>query len=435
MFEDMTGGTETGEGDLSAPARKELPRTLQLVLLFAFTLAVLPFQAEAQQDGPAPAVEWGAAYTSELWGNVSGGRERGVRFMDNVDLTAELDLDEMLGWRGGSVFLYGLGNQGGSISELAGDYQGISNIEAETSWRLFEAWVEKVIPGTGISLLGGLYDVNSEFNMLPSAQLFINSSHGIGAAMGTSGRAGPSIFPITSLGARLKMKLAPGLYLQGAAVDGIPSDPGSTGGTRIYLRKEDGLLVTGEITYLAGGAAKGRRALPMLRRNDEPEAPARIAVGGWHYTRQSRSFAEAGEEGRQRGLYAIAEARLSGEGGHPGRGLSLFGRMELANAEFTPVTAYFGGGLVYGGLFREGGKDRAGLAVAHAVRSPDYQVDYQGGGGFTGAGAETNLELTYLAVLNGHLQMQFSSQYIRNPGWLRAVGDAWVNGLRVIAEL
>lgn len=435
MIGNEIDGSETGEGDLSPADRRDCPGALQLFMLFAFILAVFPFPADAQQDARTAVPAWGVSYTSELWGNVRGGLERGVRFMDNVDLTAELDLDETLGWRGGTLFLYGLGNQGGSISELAGDYQGISNIEAETSWRLFEAWVEKVIPGTGISLLGGLYDVNSEFNMLPSAQLFINSSHGIGAAMGTSGRAGPSIFPLTSLGARLKLKLVPGLYLQAAAVDGVPSNPGSTGGTKIYLREDDGLLVTGEITFLTGETGEDRRASPMLRRNAGPEAPARIAVGGWHYTRQSRSFAEVGEEGRQRGLYAIAEARLSGEGGRPGDGLFLFGRMELANAEFTPVTGYFGGGLVYGGLFREGGKDRAGLAVAHAIRSPDYQVAFLDDGRSTAAEAETNLELTYLAVLNSHLRMQFNSQYIINPGWLHPVGDAWVNGLRVIAEL
>lgn len=421
---------ETGEEVRLPAVRGTRPGGMQLFLLFAFTLAAFPLPADAQQDGRTPAPEWGVAYTSEFWGNVSGGLNRGVRYMDNLDLTAEFNLDEMIGWRGGTLFLYGLGNQGGSISELVGDYQGISNIEAETSWRLFEAWIEKAVPGTGISLLGGLYDVNSEFNMLPSAQLFINSSHGIGAAMGTSGRAGPSIFPLTSLGARLKMKLVPGLYLQTAAVDGIPSNPGSTGGTKIYLRKDDGLLVTGELTYLAGGTGEARRASTMLRRNTEPETPARIAVGGWYYTRQSRSFAESGGEGRQRGVYAIAEALFSGEGAHPGEGLFLFGRMELVNAEFTPVTGYFGGGLVYGGLLREGGKDRAGLAVAHAIRSPDYQV-----GRSAASHAETNLELTYLTVLNDHLRMQLNSQYVRNPGWLRTVGNAWVNGLRVIAEL
>ena len=80
--------------------------------------------------------------------------------------------------------------------------------------------------GEGIgSLLLGLYDLNSEFDVIETAGLFLNSSFGIGAEYGSSGRNGPSIFPATSFGARLSGQPVQSLFIRGAVLDGVPGDP------------------------------------------------------------------------------------------------------------------------------------------------------------------------------------------------------------------
>lgn len=411
--------------------KNELTKRLSALLLFV----LLPlFSGGQATEATRETVDIGAAYTGELWGNVRGGTDRGVRYMDNLDITAEIDLMKAIGWRGGTMFLYGLGNQGGSISELAGDYQAVSNIEAENSWRLYEAWFEKVIRNSGVSVLGGLYDVNSEFNALSTAQLFINSSHGIGAAMGTGGVTGPSIFPLTSLGLRVKLELFPSLIVQAAAVDGVPSDPGNTRGTKIHLRKDDGWLLTGEIGLMNGGATRSPRSEKVLARNADPGIRSKIALGGWHYTRETSSLRDPLKEGRQQGLYIIAEIPIYSESKVSRQGLELFARGEVANGEFTPVTGYAGGGAVYRGLLPGRGSDRVGLAAAHALRSP-YYVRTLPGGRATGAKAETNLELTYLAVLSEHLRLQYDLQFIVRPHWGNRMPAAWVNGVRLMLEI
>lgn len=402
----------------------------------AALMALLPADLRAQAGEEPPAVELGVAYTGELWGNVSGGLKRGLRYLDNVDITAEADLQRLAGWRNAGIFLYGMGNQGGNLSSLVGDVQTVSNIEAQNSWRLYEAWLEQRLPGAGLSLLGGLYDLNSEFNVLPSAQLFINSSHGIGAAMASSGVTGPSIFPLTSLGTRLKARLLPGLHVLAAALDGVPSSPGNTRGTKIYLRPDDGLLLTGEIVLLGEGSGEPLPSEGSLRRNAGHESDHKVAAGGWYYTRERGTLMGPTElSGRSKGAYLIAETLIWAAGGGERR-LSLFGRMEVANGEVNPVTGFFGAGAVYRGAFRSDGSDRLGLAVAHAIRSPDYAHLYlDDPRRETDAGAETNFELTYLAPLGDHLELQFNSQYILNPGWYGEVGHAWVNGLRLVLSI
>ena len=70
-------------------------------------------------------------------------------------------------------------------------------------------------------MLVGLYDLNTEFDALESAGLFLNSSQGIGPEFAQSGLNGPSIFPTTTLG--LRAKWAPGsrFYLESVVLNGL----------------------------------------------------------------------------------------------------------------------------------------------------------------------------------------------------------------------
>src|SRR3546814_813371 len=127
-------------------------------------------------------------YTGEVMGNVAGGHRRGARYLDNLDLVFEADLDRLAGWTGAQLHVYGLYNNGRSISELAGDTQAVSNIEAGVrALRLYEAWIDQKI-GDAASVRIGLYDLNSEFDALDTAGFFVSSPHGIGTDFAQSGR-------------------------------------------------------------------------------------------------------------------------------------------------------------------------------------------------------------------------------------------------------
>src|SRR3546814_1487611 len=74
-------------------------------------------------------------YTGEVMGNASGGARRGTRYLDNLDILFEADMERLVGWAGARIHVYGLYNNGQSISDLDGDAPAVSNIEGGTPAR------------------------------------------------------------------------------------------------------------------------------------------------------------------------------------------------------------------------------------------------------------------------------------------------------------
>lgn len=369
-------------------------------------LAALPAAAAAT---PLPdGVEADLVYTAEVWHNADGGRRRGTAYLDNLDATLALDADRLWGWTDTRIFVYALYNNGDTLSEdLAGDLQVISNLETGVSAaRLYEAWIDTPIGGHG-SLRAGLYDLNSEFDVLESAGLFINSAHGIGSDFGLSGRNGPSIFPVTSLALRLAWNW-PGPW-QGrlALLDGVPGDPDDADATAIDLGSDDGALVAAELER------RGRSG--------------RLLLGAWRYTAAFDEWPRSvpGVQPRSRGnggVYLRGETAL-GDGA-----LLAFARVGLASAAHNAFSEFFSAGLTWSGVFRE--HDRLGVAMAwgeassRLVRARD------------GADArEVALELTYRIPLGQRLTLQPDLQYVINPGLEPGLDPAWAVGVRLVADL
>ena len=95
-------------------------------------------------DEAAPALTWSAVYIADVHGVVGGVRPHAGRYLDNLDLTADLDLDKAVGWSGAVLHAYVLNNSGGAPNDLAGTLQGVDNIEVATPrLRLFELWLEQ----------------------------------------------------------------------------------------------------------------------------------------------------------------------------------------------------------------------------------------------------------------------------------------------------
>ena len=386
-------------------------------------------------------VDFEAVYTIDLAANVSGGIDRGVRYLDNLDLALTVDSEPLVGWSGTTLFLYGLGNQGGSVSELAGDAQGVSNIEAPTAWRLYEAWIEHVLPGKRISILAGLYDLNSEFDVNWTGSLFINSSHGIGAEFSQSGRNGPSIFPVTSLGVRARASFANRLILKAALLDGVPGDPNRPRRTHIAFDDADGLLIAAEGVLLLGGNSHWNAEPSRFRlasRTDEVLFQARVVVGAWRYTagfdelRDPRIMAPRVSSHRNQGLYALAEWNLLRERDDAAQGLSAFTRTGLSNDRVNRFASYAGLGLVYTGLVPRRDEDQAGIAVAVARNGDPYFEAVAEAG--TPDRSEVVIEATYVAGITSWLSLQADLQYIINPDTNPLLSNAIVPLLRLQIE-
>jgi porin len=375
------------------------------------------------------------AYTGEVVGNAAGGTRRGAVVLGVAGAQVTLRLRPLFGWRGARVFVFVLGTHGGAPSALVGDVQGVSNLQAPARLRLEEAWLQQNLFGNRLSWLVGRYDLNTEFYRLQSAALFVNSSFGIGPEFAGSGRAGPSIFPNTSLGTRLDFKPSPNMVWRAAALDGVPVDrPG--GGFRPFAAG-DGALLVGEVAILSRpdtlGAPRHRRF--QIGRGAPRAYSGKIAVGAWYYTARFPDLSESlssGEPVQHRGsggAYLIGDRTVWSAGRERPAALSAFVQLGLGDGRVTQVGGYLGGGFTFTAPFAGRAQDEVGLAVAGALSGSHYDRAQAAAG--TPAASETTLELTYLAQLCSWLAVQPDVQLVIHPGGTSARRNSLAPGRRI----
>ncbi len=324
-------------------------------------------------------------YTGEFTRNLDAGlvnAQTRTIYQDNLGLTVTLDTGKAGLWPGGTFFLYAIRNHGGNPSSaVIGDLQGASNIEAPDQFLVYEAWFEQQLASGRLSLLFGLYDLNSEFYVSEYGSLFLNSSFGIGPELATSVSA--SIFPRPGLGARLRVNPLSRWYVQAALLDGDPQ-------TRSLSTTEGKMLAVESGVILAHGDYK---------------------AGYWRHSADKhfngRLF------GHDYGLYAVADQLIFtlSDGGS----IAAFAQAGWAPAARNQVWRYLGGGLHIRGILPRRQQDDVGMAIASAS---------------THQATETVLEVTYRATVTSWLAIQPSVQWIRHPGGERAAGSIRVALLR-----
>lgn len=366
-------------------------------------------------------------YKGDIYSNLSGGMGNNSVYLDNFDIKFSMNLERMLGWKGATLTTYFLGNHGGEPAEYTGAIQGISNIAAHDTWKLYEFRLEQILLDGDLSLLAGLYDLNSEFDTREFSGIFINPSHGIGAEFALTGHNGPSIFPNTSLAFRISYNFSDSWILKAAVFDGIPGDLNNPDGTNIVFDKEDGLLITSEINFTNGAEEVDSHYF-------------KLALGGWYFTGEFETISDFDSFGYIKmqkgnyGFYGSAEKFLFSENENTNEGLGAFIRFGWANNNVNPVDSYIGAGINYIGLIPGREYDVLGFAVAAAHNNEKCQIlsreenielkDY-----------EYIFELTYGININNWLQVQPDVQYVANPAACHHNTYAFVYGTRLQISL
>src|SRR4051812_42332081 len=80
----------------------------------------LPSAAAPGTDGPKSALSYSVVYTADVTGAVGGSQPHAGRFLDNLDVIADVDLAKAVGWRGATLHAYVLNNSGGAPNDVAG---------------------------------------------------------------------------------------------------------------------------------------------------------------------------------------------------------------------------------------------------------------------------------------------------------------------------
>lgn len=355
-----------------------------------------------------------STYTADVIGVVDGGDTRAGRFLDNLDVSLDGDLERHFGWRGARVHFSLLANGGGEPNAVAGTLQGYDNIEVGSQGvRLYEAWIEQELADGRASVLAGLYDVNSEFYATEASDLLISPPFGIGSELAATGPNGPAIFPSTSLAARVRIGSPDGLHAQFAAVNARAGTIGDDGGVDTTL--DDGIL------YLAEAGWSG---------------PVRVSAGAWRYGEGQEDIREISAPGvpvlsDAQGVYLVAEGTVFEAEDQPT--VRAFVRLGVSDGDTTDFKGGWQTGLRVDSVFDSRPDSAFSISFHQGLLSDKAQANALDAGATFGD-AEGGIELTYADTF-GPLTIQPDLQWVDNPGGDKDRDPILTAGLRVILTL
>lgn len=379
-------------------------------LVLATCLAVIAGAAHAEGAWSHEVI-----YKADVMGPIAGGGDKAGRFLDNLDVKADLDLSKAAGWTGATLHGHILNNSGGRPNDIAGTLQGVDNIEVSRArTRLYELWLEQTFADGRATVRVGLYDLNSEFYATEASGLLMAPPFGVGSEFAATGPNGPSIFPSTTLAVRLHVE-TDNAYAQAAVLNANASTLGDPHGVDMGLDR--GALTIAEV------GLKGS---------------TRLAVGAWRYTVKQddiRDLTPAGDPMRRdaQGAYLLAEHAFTAQDAE-GPAVRGFLRAGVSDGDTSPFRGGWQAGLLVEKVFASRPDSAFSIGVEQGYLSKKQRAnDFDAG--LNPAQAESSLEITYSDKLTSRLTIQPDLQFFRYPGGDRQARDGVMAGLRLTFDL
>lgn len=377
-------------------------------------------------------------YTVEVWGNTTGGIERGAAYTGLLDFGVNVDFDKLAGWEGASFSTTWLWLSGRDASEdLVGNFLTISNIAGFNTLRMLEMWFQQNLFDDRISIRIGQITADSEFIISDYGALFINGTFGWPPFTYMNIPEGGPGYPMGAPGVRLAWNPVDWFTFQTAVFQGdVFAQNVNRRGFDWRLNQRLGWFFINEAQFRWNHGS------------DATGLPGQLKLGAWFHT---ADFAAAFGDGMywgDSGYYAVIDQQIFREParksattfGKDGKsveqsassdqGLGWFGRISFDPQDRNFVGFYFDSGLVYTGLLPGREKDTAGIAFAYAglTRGAAQTLFNEGS---RRVGEEMLLEATYSAQITPWLHVQPDAQYVMRPGGTGNLGNAFVLGGQV----
>ena len=428
----------------------------------AALLATFPLTATAQ-DSPdctegltlTPGLCMTIEATLDAVATLRGGLRSGVAATGQVVAAVEADFERLAGldgWRGRASVIGIYGRQ--PTATLTGGLAPASNIEALSTVRLFELWLERSLGDWG-SLRFGQLAADAEFATLEGARTLVSGTFGWPLALASSLPAGGAAYPLATPGIRLAlgdpdagMGLRMGVYA---------GDPGGRYGAETDPQRHN----RHGTTFSTSGGAFIILEGVIGADPPQPDAPRPwvAKLGGWYHTggfdaqrfdATGLSLADPATSGTPRrygnnhGGYALAEAVLWRT---ETQNIAVFARGFVQPQDRNAIAWQLDGGVVWRGPLGRA-NDTAVLGVSRAqiggsARGFDRDL-VAFGAGTPIRSHETMIELNYdAAVIEDRLSIRPLLQVLLNPAarqpderrsTTEPLPNAVLVGLRVVAK-
>jgi porin len=333
-------------------------------------------------------------------------------WMGRFDFTTELDLGKAGLLKGGLLHLDFLNVGGGmkpTADRMADDLQTVNNIEATRSSRIYEGWYQQSFFDNEFSVKFGLIDLNAEFLVSDSGNLFINSSLNTLPAFLIDNN-NVALYPEPAPAVRLKYSPNERFVFLAGFFQGntLNSDINAHS---THFGEGEGLLSIEEGQY--------HYKLPVAQ-----GLAGVVKAGFWYNSKDVAdvSFGNPTIHEDNYGAFAMFDQAVFRAKENQGLNVFFFGGG--APRDRNTVQHSVAAGLNYTGLIPCRPKDVAGIALTESSISNKLRAG-------TGQGRdETTYEWTYQIQISDSIQLQPDIQYVQHPGANPGVKNASVFTLR-----
>jgi porin len=418
-----------------------------LTLLLLSSLLLAPSAAHAAED-----FTYGLRYIGELFADTSGGMQRGAVYTGQLMLDLDADLDRFPSPPGTTFHLSAYQIHGGQLSsDYVGNLETVSNIEADPSTRLYEAWLQRDFLQGRLALRAGQLGADTQFFISEYAGQFINGAFGWPTIMGAVLPSGAPAYPLATPGISARFDAGPQTTLLLGLYNGDPAGPGSGDPQRrdpngLNLRVSDPPLVMTEAQFRHGSQQPGGSLPGTLKLGAFLHfghfADQRYASDGLPLA-DPASNGQPLEHQHDYGMYGVLDQQLYRSAQ---RSVDAFLRVAGAPSDRNLVDRYFDAGLTFTGFVAARPQDAFGVAIAYAHISGsasgyDQDERFYSGIAIPIRDFESAIELNYRAQMSRGWTLQPDLQYVVHPGGRIAnpmtpgstapIGNALVAGLRV----
>ncbi len=379
-------------------------------------------------------VSFGLQETSEYLNNLSGGTRRGGAYDGLTQFGIGVDTQKAFGLPGGIFNVSGLQIHGTNLSSRdLQTLQSASGIEADATTRLWELWYQQSLLGGKVDVKVGQQSLDQEFMVSQYAGTFMNATFGWSVLPSVDLPAGGPAYPLSSLGARLRVTPSENWTVLAGVFDGNPAGNGvgdaqklNAHGTNFNLH--DSALFIGEVQYALNPAPSDPAAAKPAG------LPGTYKLGFWYNTQTfadqgfdttGLSLANPASNGIARShrgdysFYAVADQMVWRPSADSPQSVGVFARVMGAPGDRNLVDLGINAGVTLKAPFKGRDNDVVGLAVGYA-KIGSHAQDFASTSaiytpGYPSRSAETILEATYQNQVTPWWQLQADFQYAFRP--------------------
>lgn len=387
-------------------------------------------------------VEFSVTYTTDLAVNPVGGMKQGFTYTDNIAFGAKLDLEKLVGWRGGSFTIAATDRNGRSLSqEYIGNQFTVQQIFGGQTVILTDLFLSQKFWDKKADLKVGRFSSGDDFASSPLYWLYMNN--GIdGNPQSLPVNATFSAYPWASWAARLRVDPNPEWNAQlGIYQVSNRTFARNLNGLNMAFEPDDGVMFVGQVGWTPEFFKSRVKRIPTeleeaegteQLEGDMHGLPGHYWFGAYYSTWSLYTqFGSPQAASDAYGFYWHADQTVFQESPGSDQGLTLWTAFVLSPQQnISKLPFQWNAGTVYQGPLPGRDNDAAIFGLAWGNFSNDYSdagLAYQG----DPASFELALEWGYRIQLNRFFYIQPDVQYIVQPGGTGSIPDALVLGMQI----